>query len=203
VSQIELAFIFDVMGEQWDHGGWPTYTSTYWDTIPNRLGPGREIKVPHGLEGMEGITRQRRLGQIKMMDLDVAYWDDTKKQFVELPDSTVIYFSTMPKAIRTTITACDPDKHDIITLCRITQMPCGSGDGNVLLNPGATSDTAYYTDKLQPNNTFMAVYNRTKSLGQLPNAYNGDGSHGWWGDYTTATENSIITQDGVTPLNFP
>ena len=208
VSQVELAFIFETIANQWE-GVQPV--KTYYDQCPNFLGPGREIKVPHligptGGAGQLECQRQRRLGDIKVMDLAVSYWDDVQKKYQDLPENTVVYFFPMPKAIRTTITVCDIDKRTTLTLCRITQLPCGSGDGNVLLNAAGAADTAYYTDKVQPNNTTFAVYNRTKYLPALPNAFNGDASRGdltTTSDFSSATENTIITQDGVKPYQWP
>jgi prepilin-type N-terminal cleavage/methylation domain-containing protein len=202
VSQIELCFIFQSIGSQWQSN--TAAIKNYADQCPNFLGPGRETKIPH-LVGAAGkgtieFLKQRRLGQVKIMDLAISYWDDTQKQFTDLPENTVVYFFPMPKCVRITITVCDPDKRGILTLSRVVQLPCGSGDGNVLAN---TNDSAYYTDKLQPNNTIHAVFNRTKYLPTLPNAFNGDGSRGNFTDYTTATENTIITSDGVKPYNWP
>jgi len=194
VGQSEIAFIFESMDAQWQRD------DTLWDAIPLRLAPGREIKVPHGYAGGTGIVYQRRLGQIKVMDLAISYWDDNQKLFLDLPDNTAVYFFPAPRAVRVTITACDPDKRAIVTLCRMIQIPCGSGDGHVKED---AMDTAYFADKKQPNNTCNALYNRTKYLPMLPNAFNGDGSRGWAGDYTTCTENTIITQDGVKPINWP
>ena len=204
VSQSELCFIYETVAEQWDAGTAPNYITRYFDPVPNNFGPGREVKVPHSIEGNSlAITRQRRLGEIKVMDLATAYWDDTQRQFVELPENTVVYFFPVPKAVRVTITVCDAEKRDALTLCRVIQLPCGSGDGKVILNAGNAADTAYYTDKLQPNNSINAVFNRTKYLPLLPNAFNGDGSRGAATDDDTCTENSIVTQDGVKPINWP
>ncbi len=208
VGQVELAFIFETVANQWEG---IQAAKTMYDQTANYLGPGREIKVPHLVGGSGGpgqleFQRQRRGGQVKIMDLAVSYWDDTQKKYMDLPENTVIYFFPMPKAVRTTITVCDVDKRTTLTLSRIVHLPCGSGDGNALLNPGVVADTAYFTDLKQPNNTMHAVYNRTKYLPSLPNAFNGDGSRGdltTTSDFSSATENSIITQDGVKPYQWP
>ena len=209
VSQTEMTFVFCCISDQWRARGnaGAAGGDRHFDQIPNLLGPGREIKVPPGMAGDIGFQVQRRLGQIKLMDLAVSWWDDTPaagggKKWKELPDNTAVYFFPMPKAIRTTITVCDVDKRDMITLCRIINLPCGSGDGNVKMD---AMDQAYFSDKPQPNATIQAVYNRTKYMPQLPSAFNGDGITGWPNSWQTqnCSENSIITNDGVKPINWP
>ena len=214
VSQIEMTFVFASVTDEsrYNNNAGTVGGDRHFDQIPNILGPGKEIKFPQGMAGDIGFEMQRRLGQIKLMDLAISYWDDTPsagggKVWRDLPDNTAIYFFPMPKALRATITVCDYDKRDILTLCRVMALPCGSGDGNALLNVGAAADTAYFSDKPQPgnNSNMAAVYNRTKYMPKLPNAFNGDGQSGWpsASSCQNCTENTIITVDGVKPINWP
>ncbi len=144
------------------------------DPIPLTLAPGFEIKlsdpgyVPSNSDGREDprevvmqmwhkeikSTKRRKLGGIRAMDLDVAYWDDSAKKFVDPPDGTALYFWPPPKALRVTITVCDAERRGQLTLSRVVQLCCGTGDGQV----ANTLDTQSLDLDPQP-------FNRTKKLG--------------------------------------
>ena len=205
VGQIEAAIVFYAAFDQpkW-YAGSLQYAQHY-DQVPQFLGPGREIRVPISLDavGDQGGVVQRRLGGLKMMDLSISYWDDSAaasggKQFKDLPDNTVVYFWPPPKAIRITLTVCDADKRDQITLCRVIQIPCGCGNGTVNT---AAMDTAYYSSA--PGNNVPAIFNRTKYLPQLPAAFNGESSAANGTDYSKASETKTILSDGPKPINWP
>jgi prepilin-type N-terminal cleavage/methylation domain-containing protein len=194
VSTSELAFIFYAAGDQWRHNG---SALQHFDPIPDQFGPGQEIRVPVQWGGNTGAKTQRRLAGIKIMDLDVSYWDDSPtagggKQFKTLPDNSVVYFWPPPKAIRVTITVCDREKRDTLTLCRVVQIPVGLGNGTV---NAAAMDASY---------SAPATFNRTKNLATLPVYFNGDPSYGGMPDAgVSSTEAKIIQSDGVKPINFP
>ena len=196
VSQIELAFIFLSMGDQFTGSGGSV--TQHWDPVPDILGPGKEVRTPNGYTGNFGNMRQRRLGQMKVMDLALSYWDDTVKQFKELPDNTVVYFWPPPKCVRATVTVCDIEKRQTVTLCRIMQIPIGLGAGGV---NDAALDTAYYTPA--PGNTTPAIYNRTKYMPSLPAAFNGDQSWPGASDWSKNSETKTILRDGVKPYQWP
>jgi prepilin-type N-terminal cleavage/methylation domain-containing protein len=90
-----------------------------------------------------------------VMDLDIAYWDDTVHKFLNLPDFTAVYFAPPPMAIRITVTVCDSDKRDQVTLSRVIKIPVGNG-------PAAVLDTRD-ADFCNPSYPF----NRTKDLKKL------------------------------------
>ena len=208
VGQIEAALVFYSSFDQpkW-YAGALNYAQHY-DQAPQFMGPGREIRVPISLDavGDQGGVVQRRLGGLKIMDLSIAYWDDSPanagggggKQFKDLPDNTVVYFWPAPKAIRITITVCDVDKRDQVTLCRVVQIPLGCGGG--VINTAAM-DTAYYSAALGGNTP--AVFNRTKYLPQLPAAFNGNASVADGTDFSKSNETLTILSDGVKPVNWP
>lgn len=194
VGTPELAFIFYGAGDQWRHNG---IALQHFDPIPDQFGPGKEIKVPVNWAGNTGAKVQRRLAGIKIMDLSVAYWDDSDvaaggKQFKDLPDNTVVYFWPPPKAVRVTITVCDHDKRDTLTLCRVIQLPTGLGSGTVNT---AAMDTSY---------TSPGTFNRTKYLPKLQVYFDGSQSYGGLSDGgVSSTESKVILSDGVKPVNFP
>jgi hypothetical protein len=196
VSQIELAFVFLSMGDQYNGPGGGTVT--HFDQVPDVLGPGREVRTPNYYTGNFGNMRQRRLGQMKIMDLALSYWDDTVKQFKDLPDNTAVYFWPPPKCIRATITVCDFEKRVTLTLSRVIQIPLGTGPGGVNT---AALDTAYYTPAAG-NNT-PAIYNRTKYMPLLPAAFNGDQSWPGANDFSKNSETKTILHDGVKPYLWP
>ena len=205
VSQIEAAIVFYAAFDQpkW-YAGTLNYAQHY-DQVPQFMGPGREIRVPISLDavGDQGGVVQRRLGGLKLMDLQISYWDDSPsagggKQFKDLPDNTVVYFWPAPKAIRITITVCDSEKRDQVTLCRVVQIPLGCGNGAVNT---AAMDKAYYSAAI--GNNSPAIFNRTKYLPQLPAAFNGNSSADGGSDYSLSSENSTILSDGVKPVNWP
>jgi prepilin-type N-terminal cleavage/methylation domain-containing protein len=196
IGVIELAFIFYSAADQWRMTS-PGNLLAHFDPVPDRFGPGKEIKVPRHFQTSVGATAQRRLAGMKIMDLSVSVWDDSPaagggKQFKDMPDNTVVYFWPPPKAIRVTITVCDREKRDLLTLCRVIQIPLGAGNGVV---DTAAMDSDYYAP---------AIFNRTKHLPKLPVYFNGDPSWRYENDEGTSTsETKELTSDGVKPLNFP
>ena len=203
VSQTELCFIYFAFYDQWNQH---KAGNQHYDQVADFIGPGKEIRAPNWLPGYIGVNLQRRLGQMKLMDLDVAYWDDSPaplgKQFKELPDNTVVYFWPPPKAVRVTITVCDRDKRDMVTLCRVVQIPMGIGTANVNT---AAMDSAYYTPAIGPFSAANppAIYNRTKYMPNLPPAMNGNASDPNWGDHAVSSENTTVQTDGTKPYNWP
>ena len=144
------------------------------DPIPLTLAPGFEIKLsdpgynPSNSDGREDprevvmqmwhkdlkATKRRKLGGIRAMDFDVAYWDDAARKFVDPPDGTALYFWPPPKALRVTVTVCDAERRGQLTLTRIVQLCAGIGDGQA----ANTLDTQGLDADPQP-------FNRTKQLG--------------------------------------
>jgi prepilin-type N-terminal cleavage/methylation domain-containing protein len=112
--------------EYWNpSGGWP-YRITPKDPIHHFFAPGNEPKYTRPILGDVGRKNQARMSGIKLMDLDVAYWDEQARAFKDPPDDAVIYFAPPPKAIRATITVCDMEKRTTVTLTRVIQIPVGS-----------------------------------------------------------------------------
>ncbi len=198
VSQVEMAFVFYSVGDQFRGSGGNIIT--HYDAIPDALGPGKEARMPDYYKGDVGDNRQRRLGQFKVLDLAVSYWDDTARQFTDVPDNDVVYFWPMPKAVRVTITVCDRDKRSTVTLCRLIHLPTGTGPGGVKSD---AQDTAYYTAAL--GSYTPAIYNRTKYMPKLPASFQGDNSFAnpSSNDMSRNSETTTILYDGVKPYNWP
>ncbi len=166
------------------HTGLFRPSNNCYDAIPNSMAPGYEMKedsgVPddppletRGVSGNDNMrSSNRHLGGLRVMDLDVAYWDDVDKKFKDPPDDTTLYFWPAPKAIRITITVCDLAKRGTLTLARVVQIPVGYGRcgdkaldaalGDLTLNPRASSDTTQLDLDTQP-------FNRTKKAGITAN----------------------------------
>ena len=205
VSQSELSFVYYPFYDQWvPHN----LGNKSYDQVNDFNGPGKEIRAPHWYQGYIGVQIQRRLGQMKIMDLSLSYWDDSPaagggKQFKDLPDNTIAYFWPPPKAVRVTVTVCDRDKRDILTLCRVVQIPMGTGQASINT---AAMDSAYYTPNM---GTFSAanppaIYNRTKYMPNLPVALNGDSSNPYWSDQAVSSESTTILSDPpAKPYNWP
>ncbi len=94
----------------------------------------------------------RSLPTLDVLDFEVAYWDDVEHTFKNLPNLTSAYFAPPPKAIRCTITVCDSDKRETLTLSRITRINGGTGSG--VLASGSPDTTL-----LDPS-----PYNRLKNM---------------------------------------
>jgi len=123
----------------------------------NFLAAGHEAGAPYWVatQSTAGISG------VSLMDLDFAYWDAAAGTFEHVPDNSAVYFAPLPRAVRTTITVCDKEKRSRTTFCRITQLPCGSGDGVVT----DAQDVDYAAPSPSP-------FNRTKKLSILnPGAY--------------------------------
>jgi hypothetical protein len=102
----------------------------------------------------------------------VAYRNDRARAFKDVPSDTLLAFTPAPKAIRITITVCDRDKRNVVTVSRIIQMPVGMGtcddetDGvrpngdSPQINLGAKESTWRLDVDPTP-------YNRTKDLKKL------------------------------------
>jgi hypothetical protein len=102
----------------------------------------------------------RESSRSALLDLNIAYWDDVARKYIDPPDNTAIYFAPPPKSLRFTITVCDREKRTRLTLCRNVLIPCGTGKGVVL----DTRDTDYQ---------LPGPFNRTKNLDVLdPNIMN-------------------------------
>jgi prepilin-type N-terminal cleavage/methylation domain-containing protein len=96
------------------------------DQIHQFFAPGNEPKYTTPITGDVGRKNQARMSGIRIMDLDVAYWDEEAKVFKDPPDNSVIYFAPAPKAVRVTITVCDTERRSTVTLCRVIQLAIGS-----------------------------------------------------------------------------
>jgi prepilin-type N-terminal cleavage/methylation domain-containing protein len=116
------------------------------------LSPGAEKNAPND-PGSGLFANDHNVGNL--MDLDIAYWDNTVQKFVNLPDFTAVYFAPPPQAVRVTITVCDRDKRDSVTLSRVIKIPVGNGSGAIQ----DTRDTDYANPSYP--------YNRTKNLKTL------------------------------------
>ncbi|HYF51218.1 MAG TPA: type II secretion system protein [Planctomycetota bacterium] len=110
---------------------------------------------------------------IRCMDVDIAWWDDVNKQWCgaakdQKYDFTSIYLAPIPKAVRFTITVCDPDKKSKVTLSRVVRMPAGNGSGAIDPAQGASTDTAWFqADPANPKKPLISQYNRLKDLNSI------------------------------------
>ncbi len=183
-------------------GGYASAIRMY-DENYDMLGPGKEPRNARRVQTEEylpGRQHYRGISGIRVMDLDIAYWDATLNAFVNPPDSHAVYFSRPPKALRFTISVCDRDKRvGSLTVQRIVYLPTGSFKGTV----ANTSDATYYaftsggTAPTNPNKG--TVFNRTKRLKNLPPMYNGD--YLWeWGDASPHV-NTRYSEAPVSPVN--
>jgi prepilin-type N-terminal cleavage/methylation domain-containing protein len=134
VSKIDVTFAYNAVSETLKQYESPkdTWHYQYRDEPVDNCAPGNEIRVSRAVGGYEDQNMNRRITGINLMDLNIAYWDENARKFVDQPDSTVIYFSPPPKAVRITITVCDRDKRGKVTLCRVVKIPVGEGDGLVV-----------------------------------------------------------------------
>jgi hypothetical protein len=96
------------------------------DQIHQFFAPGNEPKYTVPVTGDVARKNQARMSGIRIMDLDIAYWDEDAKKFRDPPDNSVIYFSPPPKAVRVTITVCDAERRSTVTLCRVIHLAVGS-----------------------------------------------------------------------------
>jgi len=157
--------------------GYPSSTRLY-DEVYDQLGPGKEIKNARRAQTEATVpSRQhyRGVSGIRVMDLDIAYWDDAQRKFLNVPDARVVYFAPPPKAVRFTITVCDREKrYGSITLQRVVYLPAGHGQASVQ----TTDDNFYYNYSASgsnPANPCKATsFNRTKRIKNLPPIYIGD-----------------------------
>ncbi|MCW8129044.1 MAG: type II secretion system protein [Planctomycetota bacterium] len=128
VNQVELTnLLFATNNESIEN--WPnawTYVITPKDPILHFFAAGNEPKYSTPIYGDIGRKNQARMSGIRIMDLDVAYWDEGSQRFKNPPDNSVIYFAPPPKAVRVTVTVCDAEKRLALTLARVVQLPCGS-----------------------------------------------------------------------------
>lgn len=170
VNQIELMnLLFATNNESIED--WPnpsTYIITPKDPILQFFAAGNEPKYTSGIYGDVGRKNQARMSGIRIMDLDVAYWDEGSKRFKNPPDDTVIYFAPAPKAVRVTICVCDVDKRLALSFSRVMQLPCG--------NSPATRNAAGAPDWIKSDDGDYGVplpCNQPKDLKQLePTLYN-------------------------------
>ena len=154
VSQLEAGFYMELnwanSGEWYDGNGnrlgWAS------NEVMNKFAPGGEKNAPN--DQLTNVWGKFNNGG-NLLDLDIAYWDETTRKFLNLPDFTAVYFAPPPKAVRVTITVCDRDKRDRVTLSRIVKIPVGNGSG-------AVQDTR---DDDYSNPSYP--YNRTKNLKTL------------------------------------
>lgn len=138
VSLIETSMIFVAIGSGWNRTKQSDgYHVRLTDQPVDTAGPGNEILIapPFDLDSFNNNNvsrqRQRRIDGIYVLDLDIAYWDQSKVSFTYLPDDTVAYFSRPPKAVRVGISVCDRAKRGRITLMRIISIPVGTGQGGI------------------------------------------------------------------------
>jgi prepilin-type N-terminal cleavage/methylation domain-containing protein len=190
VSTIETTFVFYSVLDQfrwWNTG--PYYTTRHYDQVPDPIGPGKELKVVPAYHGNQGFLVMRRITGIRVLDLDVAYWDETQAKFVDPPDNTVIYFWPAPKAIRITITVCDAEKRSMLTLSRVVHIPIGFNNSTV-------------TNALDSSYTAPAVFNRTKYMPKLPSVYDGLESANNKADWESVNETKLLT-NYQKPIGWP
>lgn len=211
VGVIETSFIYSALIDQfryWNKGG--TYTVRHYDMVPDLLGPGKEIKIPPGFTGDIGSMGQRRVTGIRLMDLDISYWDDVQQAFVDPPDNTVVYFWPPPKAVRITITVCDREKRSTVTLSRIAYIPIApggntkgpAGTGAQILN---SQDNVYqsFPTAISPAAPAIGAYNRTKYMPNLPAVYDGYASSAWGGNYNSTSESVEVNANLPKPIGWP
>jgi len=171
VGEIASSSIFYSTNALWTNTNNTPRINMHLDRYPNQNAPGNEIRVGRPFNTNVGQQNMRRIEGIRLMDFDIAYWDDTAQQFLNVPDSRVVYFAPPPKAMRVTVTVCDYQKQGQVTLSRVVWLPVGLGTGTVT----ASDDTYYvtgttatnliqYDGLTQPSNAF----NRTKKMSQLP-----------------------------------
>lgn len=135
------------------------WTALYWYNEPPYRGmPGNELKLERKFKDWIDQYTRMHIGGMNVMDFNVSYWNEADSKFYDVDDSTVVYFSPPPKAVRLTITVCDRLKRKRVTLCRVVQLPVAMGDGVVVNKGTSTPDTDY----LLP-----APYNREKDLKTL------------------------------------
>ena len=155
VAQIDTQFY---MENKWSNTGDNTDNATGIDVgwanneLMNILAPGAEKNAPK--DPVTSIWAKVNNGG-NVMDLEFAYWDATAKKFLCVPDFTAVYFAPPPMAVRVTITVCDFQKRDRVTLCRVIKIPVGNGAAQIQ----DTRDTDY------DNPSYP--YNRTKDLKKL------------------------------------
>jgi hypothetical protein len=182
----------------------------HYDQVPDLLGPGKEVKIPPGFAGDIGSMGQRRITGIRLMDLDIAYWDEVAQAFVDPPDNTVIYFWPPPKAIRITITVCDREKRATVTLCRVVYVPIAPGGNVTAAAVGGSQvtnslDTVYqsFPTGASPATKPIGGYNRTKYMPKLPTVYDGYASSPWGSDYGSVSESVEVNANTPKPIGWP
>ena len=143
VSQIELTGLLTSTNaentQQWTGPSWTQYIYTPRDTPPNFFAPGNEPKLATPISSDVDRKNQQRFSGFHILDLDIAYWDEQARKFVDPPDNSVIYFAPMPKAVRVTITVCDTEKRTTVTLRRVIFLITGASPAStpsgVVANP--------------------------------------------------------------------
>jgi prepilin-type N-terminal cleavage/methylation domain-containing protein len=123
------------------------------DHCPTSLAPGFEFEPYGGYDNDAGHGSYQPA--MAVIDFDIAYWDEAARDFKHLPKDTAAYFAPPPKAVRITITVCDPDKRARVTLQRVVRIPVGTG-------PGVLAATAP-----DPKYMLPSPYNRLKDLKAL------------------------------------
>ena len=167
VSQIELTGLLvstnNECAESWNGPNWWNYILQPKDQAPNFFAPGNEPKLSTPISSDVGRKNQARFSGFHILDLDIAYWDEKAKRYVDPPDQSVIYFSPPPKSVRITITVCDVEKRTTVTLRRVVQVITGTNPASgTASNTFITPDDAQYSLPLPVN--------QPKSLKTLQNA---------------------------------
>ena len=135
-----------------------SWTTLFWyNEPPYRGAPGNELKTERQFQDWIDQYTRMHIGGMNVLDLNCAYWNEVDSKFYDVSDSTVVYFSPPPKAVRLTITVCDRLKRKRVTLSRVVQIPVAMGDG-VVANKGGPPDPTYPAP---------AQYNREKDLKTL------------------------------------
>jgi prepilin-type N-terminal cleavage/methylation domain-containing protein len=136
----------------------------YDDEWPDYFAVGNEIGTPNYMNPASGWGTTTIPG-LRMMDFEVAYWDEGAKRYKRAPLDTAIYFAPLPRALRITMTVCDGDKRTSATLARIINLPTGVADCDDVVD---TRDDVYFeadpSDPLHPKTT---EFFRTKNLNTL------------------------------------
>jgi prepilin-type N-terminal cleavage/methylation domain-containing protein len=178
VSLIEFSGCYESLSnvvKLWQEGP-PAYTQHVHHYDPqffDDLSPGRELMRPYQSIGTAmGNQKFRKVSTTRCMDIEFAWWDDTKKAFTILPDyeyAEAIYFAPIPKAVRVTITVCDPNRRGRVTLSRVVSLPSGTGYGAIYRNASSKGDRDFLNKS--DSDFTPAPYNRVKNLGALEPTY--------------------------------
>jgi hypothetical protein len=142
------------------------------DPVTDFWSPGLQWMEPAIIaDGSKNIYSWPGVPEIYCMDLEIAFWDSVEEKWKGAAkdasfDTTSVYFSTLPKALRITITVCDREKKGRITLSRMVQMPCGIGRASVA-DAGPADQVLYTPNGADPTKPVVSQYDRRKDLKKI------------------------------------